>query len=425
MGVLAVGLMGCSPGQSSRSASDIASLDETQSVPNKAVSAAPQLNVRSVRTISANMESYEAWPTTIRTRDGEQLVVYSGGREGHVCPFGRIEMIRSEDGGETWSSPKILIDTLLDDRDTGILETDKGTLLVTWFTSDGWVEQLDKAIASSSNPEVWTPEKIARWQKAKEKLVPENSAYPEIEKLWKAGHREPGSFGARQWMIRSEDRGLTWSAPYSVPLMSPHGPVLAAGGRLLLAGKNGSVIAVAESTDDGKTWGIVGTIPSAPGHDPKQYHELHMVEASNGRLVAQIRNHNEQNHYETLQSESSDGGKTWSPAHSIGTWGFPSHLLRLSDGRLMMTYSYRGSLRVPKEANQVLVRISEDAGESWSEPAVVAGELPHLDFGYPSTVELDDGSFLTVWYQYTPPQGKAEHWLNRHAQLKQARFFIQ
>jgi hypothetical protein len=44
---------------------------------------------------------------------------------------------------------------------------------------------------------------------------------------------------------------------------------------------------------------------------------------------------------ETLQCESADGGKTWCEPHEIGVWGLPSHLLRLRNGNLLMTYGYR------------------------------------------------------------------------------------
>ena len=33
--------------------------------------------------------------------DGEILVVFSGDREQHVCPFGKTQIVRSSDGGET------------------------------------------------------------------------------------------------------------------------------------------------------------------------------------------------------------------------------------------------------------------------------------------------------------------------------------
>jgi hypothetical protein len=79
--------------------------------------------------------------------------------------------------------------------------------------------------------------------------------------------------------------------------------------------------------------------------------------------------------------------------HSIGVWGLPSHLLRLRDGRLLMTYGHRR----PPYGNQT--RISEDQGDTWSEPIIVSGDGAGGDLGYPSTVQLDDSSLVTVWYE--------------------------
>jgi hypothetical protein len=62
---------------------------------------------------------------------------------------------------------------------------------------------------------------------------------------------------------------------------------------------------------------------------------------------------------------ASDGGKSWTMPHSIGVWGLPSHLLRLRDGRILMTYGYR---RVPFG---IQARTSEDAGRTWSAPLVL------------------------------------------------------
>jgi Neuraminidase (sialidase) len=106
----------------------------------------------------------------------------------------------------------------------------------------------------------------------------------------------------------------------------------------------------------------------------------------------QLRNHNPASHRETLQSESSDGGKTWSVPRPIGVWGLPSHLLRLADGRLLMSHGYRR----PPRGNHA--RISEDHGRTWSE-AIVLSDDGTGDIGYPSTVELPDGKLLTLWYE--------------------------
>jgi len=109
-------------------------------------------------------------------------------------------------------------------------------------------------------------------------------------------------------------------------------------------------------------------------------------------LVAHIRNHNKQHAGWTLQTESKDGGKSWSEPHPV-CFGLPSHLLRLRDGRLLMTYGHRR----PPFGNQA--RLSSDHGKTWSEAIILSGDGKGGDLGYPSTVELGDGSLLTVWYE--------------------------
>jgi sialidase-1 len=199
-------------------------------------------------------------------------------------------------------------------------------------------------------------------------------------------------------VIRSTDGGKSWSARIPTIVNSPHGPIQLKDGRLLYAGKQlwsgDKKVGVAESKDDGLTWQWLAEIPTRKGDDAaKAYHELHAVEAADGMLIAQIRNHSAANKGETLQSESKDGGKTWSEPHPIGVWGLPSHLLRLRDGRLLMTYGHR---RKPY-GNQA--RISKDNGKIWGEAMIISGDGIGGDLGYPSTVELADGTLLTIWYE--------------------------
>ncbi|GIW92808.1 MAG: hypothetical protein KatS3mg110_0849 [Pirellulaceae bacterium] len=334
--------------------------------------AAPAAHIEEVRTISL-ASYYHGWPTVARRNDGTLLLVYSGGREAHVCPFGRVELMRSYDEGRTWTWPQVLLDSPIDDRDAGICITAKGTLLVTTFTSLAYVSQLEKASG-------WPEEKLQRWLLA---------------------HRRVGD-SERQaelatWMIRSEDGGLTWSARYACPVNSPHGPVTLRDGRILYAGKDlwgGSHrVGVCQSIDDGKSWQWLAELPVRKGDDRRDYHELHLVETESGKLIIHIRNHNRQNEREILQSESTDGGKTWSEPHPIGVWGLPSHLLRLADGRLLMSYGYR------RPPYGVQVRISEDEGAHWSEPIVLSDDGTSGDLGYPSTVECGGGRLVTVWYE--------------------------
>ena len=192
---------------------------------------------------------------------------------------------------------------------------------------------------------------------------------------------------------------------YRVPLNSPHGPSTLSDGRLLYAGKQlwepGKKVGVCESTDDGQTWKWIADIPARPGDTVEEYHELHQVEAGDGTLIVHIRNHSKQNERETLQTESRDGGKTWSYAPSDRRLGSTFTLDAIEHGDLLMSYGYR---RAPF-GNQA--RISHDNGRTWSNPMVVSDDGAGYDIGYPSTVELPDGMLLTLWYELPKASTKA------------------
>src|SRR5690606_16862768 len=121
-----------------------------------------------------------------RTKNGDLLLACSGGRESHVCPFGRVELMTSRDGGKSWTWPRTLLDSYTDDRDAGVLETDKGTLLVTTFTSLAYVPTLEKMRAAGGD-------KFDRWNAAHQRTTDE-------QRLADVG----------MWMLRSEDGGATW-----------------------------------------------------------------------------------------------------------------------------------------------------------------------------------------------------------------------
>ncbi|HSI10573.1 MAG TPA: sialidase family protein [Chthoniobacter sp.] len=363
----------------------------------RAESTTPRAVVQDVRTISFQPQYYHGWPTVARRRNGDLVLVVSGGREGHICPFGRVEMMVSHDQGATWSWPQTILDSPSDDRDAGILETAKGTLLATTFTSLAYERMLLDAEKKKGQPGAWPEEKLQRWQ----------AAYTRF-----SAEERKANLG--EWMIRSTDGGVTWSARSPTIVNSPHGPIQLADGRLLYAGKQlwtpENRIGVCESLDDGATWKWLAEIPARAGDAGAKYHELHAVEAGDGRLIVHIRNENKIGYGETLQTESTDSGKTWTEPHSIGVWGLPSFLNRLRDGRLLMTYGYR---RAPF-GNQA--RISSDAGRTWSEPLTIYGDGAGGDLGYPSTVEFEDGSLLTIWYEHMKD--------SPYAVLRQARWKI-
>lgn len=346
----------------------------------------PAATILETKVISQQAEYYHGWSTLARRANGELWVSWSGGREAHVCPFGQVHAMTSRDDGKTWTFPRVLLDTAIDDRDSGVLETAKGSLLVTTFTSLAYEPYLAKqASFAELKPKGWEtqamkPDQLSRWQAAHNRLSNE-------ERQAELG----------EWVLRSTDGGLSWSNRIPTIVNSPHGPIQLKDGRLLYAGKQlwtgDKKVGVCESKDDGLTWQWLAEIPAREGDDPvKSYHELHAVEAADGTLVAHIRNHNKQHAGWTLQTESKDGGKSWSEPHPV-CFGLPSHLLRLRDGRLLMTYGHRR----PPFGNQA--RLSSDHGKTWSEAIILSGDGKGGDLGYPSTVELGDGSLLTVWYE--------------------------
>jgi hypothetical protein len=351
------------------------------------------IEVQSIQTLERPLSDFVGWPTIAKGKSGDLFIVYSGGRSHHVCPFGQIHMIRSGDQGQTWTWPRTLADGPLDDRDTGILSTAKGTLIVNWFSSLTWEWMLEEK-----------PEQVKKTIGEKER------AEWERRRKWLTNDVRARELGV--WSIRSTDNGHTWSSKIDTVTGSSHGPLQLSDGRLLHLGKRRtppgqlgtkggpytSSIGASISLDDGQSWKLHSEIEPMAGHNSSEYHELHGVQAGDGRVVVHIRNHNEKHQYEVLQTESTDSGKTWGAVHPTGLWGYPAFLLRTADGRLITTLGHR---REPM-GNQIAV--SEDHGQSWSKQTPINTDSKG-DLGYPATAELSANVFLTVWYDQQDRKG--------------------
>jgi hypothetical protein len=340
--------------------------------------------IMTTKVIHKQLSRYIGWPTITRTRSGELLVVFSGNRDAHVCPYGVTQMIRSADNGKTWSEAVVINNTPLDDRDAGILETQSGTLLVSWFTSLAF----DRPNYYQTHPD---------WQRHADKLGPETRHY------WLGN-----------WTRRSTDHGKTWQIPVKQNVSAPHGPIELADGRLLYVGTgtrhDQKVLGVEESRDDGRTWRYIATI-AIPGEESiSAYWEPHVAELPDGRLLAMFR-YQPQDRTKCFlrQSESQDGGTSWTTAQPTPIWGYPPHLLTLKNGWLLLVYGVR------REPFSERACISRDGGESWDiDHEIILSRAGNDDLGYPASVQLDDGSILTVYYQVDKPGEKTRlmstHW---------------
>ena len=335
---------------------------------------------------------YHGWPTVAKLTDGTLAVGVSAHRMWHVCPFGKNYLYLSRDEGKTWSVPLVVNDSWMDERDVGLCALPNNGLLMTWFNNN--YDILDNRAEKLA--ETYTPEEL--------NLV---NAYREVALQDSAN--KPGCH------VRvSHDGGWTWDESTRLTISAPHGPIVMNDGTLLYFAKTGErdlegnlyperPIVAWRSTDEGKSWTEIGRPPEPVDVGWEGCFEPHAIQLPSGRIVGVIR-------YEAPSvltmyvTYSDDNGRTWTVPQPMGTDGAPPHLLLHSSGALLCSYGRR----VPGDFSE-RVLVSYDGGESWELDLCVDDTAPDWDLGYPSTVELSDGSLLTVYYQkYVDENGNAD-----------------
>ncbi len=344
-----------------------------------------------VNRVTGSMFAYQGWPSVARDENGTLYAVASSFRLEHVCPFGKTAMYISKNNGETWSPPVIINDTYLDDRDAGILYMGGGRMLVTWFThpADVYTGHYYTGIRNSAT-RMETPLTVGM-------LSAFDCITPEMEK--------PGS------CVRvSEDYGMTWSEPIWLPINAPHGPTLCSDGTLIYLGKehyvdgkcgvNGAttedhLICTFASTDGGYTWEKRCDLTKPAELVWDNFHEPHVIELDDGSLLGMIRaqGNGVAHGFTMYQTRSYDGGRSWCEWESLGISGSPPHLLKHSSGAIVCVYGRR---EAPFGERAI---VSWDNGATWMEDYDLDHRAEGGDLGYPASVELDDGSILTVYYQ--------------------------
>ncbi|MFA5646218.1 MAG: sialidase family protein [Candidatus Ratteibacteria bacterium] len=336
---------------------------------------------------------YFGWPTICKQDNNTLLVASSGLRNNHVCPFGRTILCEGSSDGKEWNTPRVINDSPFDDRDAGIINLGKNQLLLSWFTSNISIKIGNKVNTMQDQ------ESAIRWKAGLRAMKSENE-----------------SLFCGSWVRISGNNGKTWGPPIQVPVSAPHGPILLKNGTILYLGKEfsgntkefyshtGKINAVI-SKDTGSSWHTLGEIPLFSGTHVTQYHEPHAIELPSGKLLGLIRLQNSASTptqkleelgivpFSLMQTESLDGGKTWSPTEPLGFHGSPPHLLLHSSGTIICVYGYRLSPFGER------VMLSHDEGRTWEYDYILRDDGPDTDLGYPSSVELEDGTILTVYYQ--------------------------
>lgn len=336
---------------------------------------------------------YCGWPSVGLLPGGRLAAVFSGNRLKHVCPFGRTVVCYSSDEGKTWTAPSAVINTAFDDRDGGIAV--KGEQVLVTAFNNNFAFQLAEA---EHNNDKYTP----------------------IIKEYIALNADADEDFVGSCIAVSEDGGKTFGKPYLVPVTAPHGPIVLSDGRYFYVGRSFSI--AEKFRTKGRKYDFlpegIWCMFSANGYDwsepqpvytPKEgdydlYCEPHAIQKNNGEVIVQIRVQNTKGKWgalRTYQTESHGGITGWSEPHDLGIMGSPPHLMRHSSGKLVCV---TGRREVPY-AEQAM--ISSDDGKTWSAPFAIDDNVATDDMGYPCSVELSDGSILTVYYQKKTAQSKA------------------
>jgi hypothetical protein len=103
---------------------------------------------------------------------------------------------------------------------------------------------------------------------------------------------------------------------------------------------------------------------------------------------------------------SKDDGKSWQflskPAGTGRSNGNPADMVRLKDGRIVLTYGYRS------KPHGIRAVISRDNGRTWGKEIHLRDDGRTWDIGYPQMIIRPDGKLVTVYY-YTTEKDKEQH----------------
>lgn len=315
---------------------------------------------RLARYLVCSLQGY--FPVLVKTGPQELAVIYRTGGT-HVSLPATLAVSRSQDGGVSWSDPV---------------------------------------------------EITARWEDARNPAMGVNAAGHLVVGFWKAASAYEGQDGQAKWKgyypgrplnnyrTISIDGGLTWGEPEPlrykyIKCGSPYGRIITApDGTLLMSvygipaddetGKK-NLICLIRSRDGGLTWGEDTIV----AHD---FNETSFAFRPDGVLLAAARNWSDGAYTAIL--ESHDQGYTWSePVRVTRNAEHPADLTLLQSGKFLLTFGRR--IR-PMGCGAL---ISEDFGKSWrtDQEILLAGDgVRNGDLGYPSTVQLDDGTIVTALY---------------------------
>jgi len=339
----------------------------------------PVLDIRSLPGTRETLAYQDGglFPVLALTADRVAVAALRGGA-GHIGREGRMEILRSQDGGLTWTPPNLIADSEDDDRNPAFGVSPHGTLILLYHRQHNY------------------------------------DADGNYQGRIQVADRRPVVIMA----TRSLDGGLTWEEPYplsidALPSGSPYGKVVSLADGTLLApiynsqawedersGQSFDSSYLVRSRNDGLTW----EEPSLIAHHKN---ETALIALPGGDLLAVMRDDGVQGLH---SAHSQDGGFSWSdPVQITKARQHPADLVLLSNGDILLTYGNRNP------PHRIEGRISRDRGRSWLDCLLTFSghlygytteESRRTDLGYPSSVVRGNGQAVTMYY-YNPSMRQA------------------
>lgn len=355
------------------------------------------LNDKHEVAIYRNDEYASNWPFTggmYRYDDGEIAVGFTrlkcdepGKKQVnhmHLDTWGELCIVRSYDDGETW------------DMDNVEVVVDKRELSIEFFQKLGQAQVSLSCLAGSMNSEI----------------NPIDFNHPDFmllgnyigEHMWCEG------YDVRFWtmVLGSEDRGRTWKLG---PLVKkPRHFYCSWGTPSYVLRPDGSLLLFSDFiAKDRQRWpcqGIYADIMEEGGlrwhfhgildldnRDARSYIHPAPVSLGDGVVLLAARCQQEENTVITMLYRSEDWGRNWRTLGRVADLGGTPHLLRLNDGRLVLTYERR------RPPCGMRARISEDTeGYRWGPEIILRDDGAGGDLGYSRNVQRADGKVLTAYY---------------------------
>lgn len=334
----------------------------------------PEINTCPLQEYDYDTQDYVMSLTIERTVGGRIWAAWIGECD---CPRSFLLAATSDDNGETWSKPRLVIDgrspSLPIPRTViiGNFWTDPSGKL--WLFFDQTMNHFDG--------------RSGLWVIVCENPDSDNPVWSEPKRIWHGSMlNKPTVLSSGEWVLPSYLLQNGGFGPFNgiFPELDPY------------RGVN-----ILVSKDQGKSWELRG-IRTFPNPD---WHEASIVEKKDGRLWMMARTGTG-----IMESFSDDKGETWSePSATAANIQHPSSRFffrRLDSGRILLVKNGK-ELHKNEGRNYFSAWLSDDDGENW-EGGLVIEDRPNVT--YPDGFQAPDG---TIYITYDHNRGPGEIMLAR------------